>query len=34
MASGEDIDSGMDSPALEDTPGKKRGLDDDEDDVR
>lgn len=33
MASGEDIDSGMDSPALDETPTKKRVVDDDEDEV-
>lgn len=33
MASGEDIDSGMDSPVPDDTPVKKRAIEEDEDEV-
>lgn len=32
MTSGEDRDSGMDSPVLDDTSAKKRSLKDDDDD--
>ncbi|KAK6625239.1 hypothetical protein RUM43_005533 [Polyplax serrata] len=31
MASGEDIDSGMNSPALDETPVKKKSIEDDDD---
>lgn len=33
MASGEDIDSGMDSPVPDDTPVKKRAIEEDGDEV-
>lgn len=33
MASGEDIDSGMNSPALDETPVKKKSIEDDDDNV-
>lgn len=33
MASGEDIDSGMDSPVPDETPVKKRQIEDEEEEV-